>query len=241
MATSYDYGLNKRGAHKAKGFVLQGVVQQVHVKALNKLSERSLYPYSTSEFEMKVVSPGAVLSYGVKCPQQTTMCYYQRIYNKTILAPYLTTPKNQEVPVPPVLTRGPNRRPALSPPKFTGYKPPARKQHLSADSQPQQPPPSVYTHLGSGNRPSMSANIQNQVLASNTCLQDKLMNLRNVKEGDRLGFQISADGILQFFYNGKSEGIAADRLFQKYTSIHPFILVEKGDICIIRAGQRNLT
>ena len=79
--------------------------------------------------------------------------------------------------------------------------------------------------------------LQKPVIPSNVHLQEKLMNLSDVKEGDRFGFQISADGTLQFFYNGKSEGIAAERLFQKYTSIHPFILVEKGDIHIIRAGQ----
>lgn len=84
-------------------------------------------------------------------------------------------------------------------------------------------------------------NLQSRVIASNIDLQTELTNLCNVKKGDRLGFQVFADGTLRFFYNGKSEGIAAERLFQKYKSISPFIQVEKGDIHIIRAGNFHTT
>ena len=40
-------------------------------------------------------------------------------------------------------------------------------------------------------------------------------NLENLREGDRLGLQVSHDGVLTFFVNGKSQGVAAQGVYQE--------------------------
>ena len=39
-------------------------------------------------------------------------------------------------------------------------------------------------------------------------------NLENLREGDRLGLRVSHDGVLTFFVNGKSQGVAAQGVYQ---------------------------
>ena len=39
-------------------------------------------------------------------------------------------------------------------------------------------------------------------------------NLDNLREGDRLGLQVSHNGVLTFFVNGKSQGVAAQGVYQ---------------------------
>ena len=40
-------------------------------------------------------------------------------------------------------------------------------------------------------------------------------NLENLREGDRLGLRVSHDGVLTFFVNGKSQGVAAQAVYQE--------------------------
>ena len=39
-------------------------------------------------------------------------------------------------------------------------------------------------------------------------------DLENLREGDRLGLRVSHDGVLTFFVNGKSQGVAAQGVYQ---------------------------
>ena len=40
-------------------------------------------------------------------------------------------------------------------------------------------------------------------------------NLNDLREGDRLGLRVSHDGVLTFFVNGKSQGVAAQGVYQE--------------------------
>ena len=46
-------------------------------------------------------------------------------------------------------------------------------------------------------------------------------NLENLREGDRLGLRVSHDGVLTFFVNGKSQGVAAQGVYQDGYDLYP--------------------
>ena len=48
-------------------------------------------------------------------------------------------------------------------------------------------------------------------------------NLENLREGDRLGLRVSHDGVLTFFVNGKSQGVAAQGVYQDGYDLYPVV------------------
>ena len=48
-------------------------------------------------------------------------------------------------------------------------------------------------------------------------------NLENLREGDHLGLRVSHDGVLTFFVNGKSQGVAAQGIYQDGYDLYPVV------------------
>ena len=46
-------------------------------------------------------------------------------------------------------------------------------------------------------------------------------NLHDLCEGDCLGLRVSHDGVLTFFVNGKSQGVAAQGVYQDGYDLYP--------------------
>ena len=63
-------------------------------------------------------------------------------------------------------------------------------------------------------------------------------NLDNLREGDRLGLWVSHDGVLTFFVNGKSQGVAAQGVYQDGYDLYPVVDVYANckAVRIMRAG-----
>lgn len=65
------------------------------------------------------------------------------------------------------------------------------------------------------------------------------MDLDVLREGDRLGLRVSHDGILTFFVNGKCQGVAADKIYEKGHDV--YVVVDHYANCkatvITRAGK----
>ena len=65
------------------------------------------------------------------------------------------------------------------------------------------------------------------------------VNLDDLREGDRLGMRLSYDGVLVFFVNGLSQGVAAEGVYQKGFDVYP--VIDHYANCkatkIIRAGE----
>lgn len=50
-----------------------------------------------------------------------------------------------------------------------------------------------------------------------------LVNLDELRAGDRLGMRITYDGTLEFFVNGRYQGIAADRIYQRGYDVYAVV------------------
>lgn len=50
-----------------------------------------------------------------------------------------------------------------------------------------------------------------------------LTNLDDLREGDRVGLRLSHDGVLVFFVNGKSQGIAAENIYDKNCDVYAVV------------------
>ena len=63
-------------------------------------------------------------------------------------------------------------------------------------------------------------------------------NLHDLHEGDRLGLRVSHDGVLTFFVNGKSQGVAAQGIYQDGYDLYPVVDVygQCEAVRITRAG-----
>lgn len=79
-------------------------------------------------------------------------------------------------------------------------------------------------------------------LRSNQKSQEKpygLMDLDVLREGDKLGLRLSHDGVLTFFVNGKCQGVAAEKIYEKGHDV--YIVVDHYANCkataITRAGM----
>ena len=64
-------------------------------------------------------------------------------------------------------------------------------------------------------------------------------NLENLREGDRLGLRVSHDGVLTFFVNGKSQGVAVQGVYQDGYDLYPVVDVygQCEAVRITRAGM----
>ena len=64
-------------------------------------------------------------------------------------------------------------------------------------------------------------------------------NLNDLREGDRLGLQVSHDGVLTFFVNGKSQGVAAQGVYQDGYDLYSVVDVygQCKAVRITRAGK----
>ena len=64
-------------------------------------------------------------------------------------------------------------------------------------------------------------------------------NLHDLREGDRLGLRVSHDGVLTFFVNGKSQGVAAQGVYQDGYDLYPVVDVNAKceAVRITRAGR----
>ena len=49
------------------------------------------------------------------------------------------------------------------------------------------------------------------------------VDLRDLREGDYLGLSLSQDGVLEFFVNGESQGIAAKNIYTKDTDMYTIV------------------
>ena len=51
------------------------------------------------------------------------------------------------------------------------------------------------------------------------------VDLRDLREGDRVGLLISEDGVLEFTVNGESQGIAAENVYarNRYRDIYAYV------------------
>ena len=63
-------------------------------------------------------------------------------------------------------------------------------------------------------------------------------DLDSLREGDRLGLRVSHDGVLTFFVNGKSQGVAAQGVYQDGYDLYPVVDVNAKckAVRITRAG-----
>ena len=63
-------------------------------------------------------------------------------------------------------------------------------------------------------------------------------NLENLREGDRLGLRVSHDGVLTFFVNGTSQGVAAQGVYQEGYDLYAVVDVYSNckAVRITRAG-----
>lgn len=69
------------------------------------------------------------------------------------------------------------------------------------------------------------------------------MNLDELREGDRVGLRLSHDGVLVFFVNGKSQGIAAEDIYDKEHDVYAVVdhyanckateVTRSGEICVL--------
>ena len=50
-----------------------------------------------------------------------------------------------------------------------------------------------------------------------------LVNLDELRAGDRLGMRITLDGVLEFFVNGRYQGIAAERIYQRGYDVYAVV------------------
>ena len=64
-------------------------------------------------------------------------------------------------------------------------------------------------------------------------------NLENLREGDCLGLRVSHDGVLTFFVNGKSQGVAAQGVYQDGYDLYSVVDVygQCKAVRITRAGK----
>ena len=64
-------------------------------------------------------------------------------------------------------------------------------------------------------------------------------NLKNLRQGDRLGLRVSRDGVLTFFVNGKSQGVAAQGVYQDGYDLYSVVDVygQCKAVRITRAGK----
>ena len=64
-------------------------------------------------------------------------------------------------------------------------------------------------------------------------------NLENLREGDRLGLRVSHNGVLTFFVNGKSQGVAAQGVYQEGYDLYPVVDIYANckAVRITRAGM----
>ena len=85
-----------------------------------------------------------------------------------------------------------------------------------------------------------SASIKNMLVgySGSTELKYGSTNLNDLREGDRLGLQVSHDGVLTFFVNGKSQGVAAQGVYQDGYDLYPVVDVygQCTAVRITRAG-----
>ena len=68
-------------------------------------------------------------------------------------------------------------------------------------------------------------------------------NLDDLREGDRVGMRLSHDGVLVFFVNGKSQGIAAENIYDKNSDVYAVVdhyanckateITRAGEICLL--------
>lgn len=67
------------------------------------------------------------------------------------------------------------------------------------------------------------------------------INLDDLREGDRVGLRLSHDGVLTFFVNGRSQGVAAENIYDKNCDV--YAVVDHYANCkatvITRAGKNN--
>ncbi len=49
------------------------------------------------------------------------------------------------------------------------------------------------------------------------------VNLDDLREGDRVGLRLSHDGMLTFFVNGKSQGVAAENIYDKECDVYAVV------------------
>ena len=93
-------------------------------------------------------------------------------------------------------------------------------------------------------------NITNYCMYSSGCIVNKLVgyssptelkcstNLENLREGNRLGLRVSHDGVLTFYVNGKSQGVAVQGVYQDGYDLYPVVDVNAKceAVRITRAG-----
>lgn len=69
-----------------------------------------------------------------------------------------------------------------------------------------------------------------------------MKDLDALREGDRLGLRLSHDGKLMFFVNGKSQGVAAEKVYEKGHDV--YVVVDHYANCkatvITRAGRKDI-
>lgn len=89
-----------------------------------------------------------------------------------------------------------------------------------------------------------SDKVHNRLRCNQNGTQEKpygRMDLDVLREGDRLGLRLSYDGVLSFFVNGKCQGVAAERIYEKGHDV--YVVVDHYANCkatvITRAGNGN--
>ena len=67
------------------------------------------------------------------------------------------------------------------------------------------------------------------------------INLDDLREGDRVGLRLSNDGVLVFFVNGKSQGVAAENIYDKEFDVYAVVdhYANCKSTVITRAGREN--
>ena len=67
-------------------------------------------------------------------------------------------------------------------------------------------------------------------------------NLDNLREGDCVGLRLTSDGVLVFFVNGQSQGVAAENVYEKGYDVYPVVdhFANCKSTAITRAGRLEI-
>lgn len=89
-----------------------------------------------------------------------------------------------------------------------------------------------------------SDKVHNRLRSNQNGTQEKqygAMDLDMLREGDKLGLRLNYDGMLTFFVNGKCQGVAAEKIYEKGHDV--YVVVDHYANCkatiITRAGNYN--
>ena len=65
--------------------------------------------------------------------------------------------------------------------------------------------------------------VHNNLVTPSECFKYGYVDLRDLREGDCIGLYLSQDGVLEFFVNGESQGIASENIYTRNTDVYAVV------------------